>query len=113
MSTWAKPLIRLSKEEWSDRRQSAVWHVSTEYTSVGLHSISTKEQLDHAARLIAEGYRPASFSVRASNEDSPLVSASVWHRPLIPETERESLAKLRPMRRSRYCNVGIPTRLRP
>jgi hypothetical protein len=83
----------VSQREPSARRQTAVWNANSEFTSTGLHRLGTKEQVEHAERLIAQGYRPISFSVAESNEDSSMVSASVWHRPVVPDPQREALAK--------------------
>src|SRR5207253_3177710 len=50
----------------------------------------------HLARcrqLAAEGYRPAALTVAALLEDEPTATASVWHRPVVQDPEREALAK--------------------
>jgi hypothetical protein len=51
--------------------------------------------LRHCRGLIARGYRPLSLSVGRVADDGPLVTASVWHRPLVPEADKDALARRR------------------
>ena len=43
-----------------------------------------------AAKLIAEGYRPVSVSAARTTPDGPLVTASVWHRPVVSEDAKDA-----------------------
>ena len=43
--------------------------------------------------LIAQGYRPVSWSVSQTATEGPLVTASVWHRPMITEDVKDRLAE--------------------
>jgi hypothetical protein len=43
--------------------------------------------------LLAQGFRPAALSVAAGPAGQPLVAASVWHRPVVPDEEKEKLAR--------------------
>jgi serine/threonine protein kinase/formylglycine-generating enzyme required for sulfatase activity len=76
-----------------DRLYAAVWHVSTTLTSSEVHGLDPAEQLARCRALIAQGYRPESLSVAEVGAGHPLVTASAWHRPLVPEDDKERLAK--------------------
>ena len=43
--------------------------------------------------LIAQGYRPVSWSVSQTTPEGPLVTASVWHRPTVQEEVKDRLAE--------------------
>src|SRR5205085_2908154 len=38
------------------------------------------------------GYRPAAVAVLSSGPDQPPATASVWHRPVVPEWPKDNLA---------------------
>jgi len=74
-------------------RYAAVWQTSVEYESQELHGLSPKEQLERCRELISNGYRPVAISAASIGAKGEHVTASVWHRPLVPEDEKEQLAK--------------------
>ena len=76
-----------------DRRCAAVWNVSTDYKSVDFHGLSPKDHITRCQELIAQGYRPVAISVAAIGEEHTVVTASVWHQPLVSEDEEEALGK--------------------
>ncbi|MCI0456466.1 MAG: hypothetical protein L0Z62_05740, partial [Gemmataceae bacterium] len=45
-----------------------------------------------AAYLARQGYRPAAVTVLAAGPGQPLVTASVWHQPVVPEAAKDALA---------------------
>ena len=77
-----------------DRRYSAVWHKSVrDREGQELHGLAPGPHLRRCRELAAQGYRPAAISVASIAQDQPLVAASVWHRPVIPEDARDTLAR--------------------
>ena len=46
-----------------------------------------------AGNSIAQGYRPVSWSVSQTATEGPLVTASVWHRPMVQEEVKDRLAE--------------------
>ncbi len=75
-----------------DRRYAAVWHSSAQLVSTEIHGLDPGAHLAECRARIAQGYRPASLSVVDAGSGQR-VAASVWHRPLVPEEEKEKLAK--------------------
>ena len=67
--------------------------VSTEFESTEFHGLATDKHLERCRELITAGYRPVTMSVSIARDSSSLVTASVWHHPLVPDTAKESLAK--------------------
>ncbi len=43
--------------------------------------------------IIAQGYRPVSWSTSQTTTEGPLVTASVWHRPVVQEEVKDRLAE--------------------
>jgi formylglycine-generating enzyme required for sulfatase activity/tetratricopeptide (TPR) repeat protein len=75
-----------------DRHYAAVWHPVTGLTSTEVHGLDPRRHLARAQELIAQGYRPVSVSVAEIQPGQPWVTASVWHRPVVPDEEKEKLA---------------------
>jgi formylglycine-generating enzyme required for sulfatase activity/tetratricopeptide (TPR) repeat protein len=96
-----------------DRRYAAVWHDSAALESAESHGLDPVQHLQKCRELAAQGYRPAAISVASldslgaatarERQADPLpnrgsdgrnfVTASVWHRPVIPESAKDALAK--------------------
>jgi serine/threonine protein kinase/formylglycine-generating enzyme required for sulfatase activity/tetratricopeptide (TPR) repeat protein len=78
------------------RRYAAAWHESAEFVSEELHGLTPVDHRKRWGELAQHGYRPVALTVAAiaggSAPDS-VVSASVWHRPVVPEATRDGLAK--------------------
>ncbi len=75
-----------------DRRYTAVWHPNSSLSSAELHGSGPAEHLASCKSLIAQGYRPVSVSVleiKAGHQ----TAASVWHRAVVGEGDKERLAK--------------------
>jgi formylglycine-generating enzyme required for sulfatase activity/tetratricopeptide (TPR) repeat protein len=75
-----------------DRRYTAVWHPNPSLSSAEIHGLGPAEHLASCKSLIAQGYRPASVSI-LEIEAGRQTAASVWHRPVVGEDEKEKLAK--------------------
>jgi formylglycine-generating enzyme required for sulfatase activity len=81
-----------------DRSYAAVWHDSAEWVSEEVHGLDPVRHLARCRELARQGYRPAAFSMAAFGAgpvpvERPLLAASVWHRPVVPETAKETLAR--------------------
>jgi formylglycine-generating enzyme required for sulfatase activity len=72
-------------------RYSAVWNTSTDFVSMESHGLSPTEHLAKCQEMQTRGYRVTSISSVSINGEQ--VTASVWHRPLIPEVDKETLAR--------------------
>jgi serine/threonine protein kinase len=55
--------------------------------------LTPEQQVQRCRELAGQGYRPAALSVAAIGADRQLVTASVWHRPVVPDETKERLAK--------------------
>ena len=63
------------------------------FEATSIHGLDPAAQLRKCRDKIAQGYRPVSWSASQTTAEGPLVTASVWHRPLIAETTRDQLAE--------------------
>ncbi len=73
-----------------DRQFAAVWNESKTLESQESHGLVPAANLERCREWAAQGYRPAAIAVAAAGDELLLVTASVWHRPLIsPEAQRE------------------------
>ena len=57
-----------------------------------IHGLDPAAHLRKCRELIAQGYRPVSWSVSRTT-GGPLVTASVWHRPTVQEHVKDRLAE--------------------
>jgi serine/threonine protein kinase/formylglycine-generating enzyme required for sulfatase activity/tetratricopeptide (TPR) repeat protein len=76
-----------------ERNYLAVWHPRTDLKSIQLHGYDPSEHLARCKKLVDDGYHPTSISVAEIRARQPLVTASVWHRPVVPDEDKEQLAK--------------------
>jgi formylglycine-generating enzyme required for sulfatase activity len=72
-----------------DREYSAVWHTNWAQESAESHGLAPAAHLARCRQLAGEDYRPVALSVAETTAGRPLVTASVWQRPIVGERERE------------------------
>jgi formylglycine-generating enzyme required for sulfatase activity/tRNA A-37 threonylcarbamoyl transferase component Bud32/tetratricopeptide (TPR) repeat protein len=72
-------------------RYTGVWNASTEFESREYQGDSPTEHLTKCMEAQTSGYRIASISAASIN--GKLVTCSIWHRPLIPDVRKETLAR--------------------
>ena len=76
-----------------DRRYAAVWQISTKYESVAAPGFPLPEHLARCREFASQDYRPTAISTAAIGADATLVAASVWHRVLVAQDDKEILAR--------------------
>jgi formylglycine-generating enzyme required for sulfatase activity len=76
-----------------DRRYFAVWGSDANLEGVPLCGMNPDAHLRKCQELIDKGYRPVSLSVSRTLTEGPLVTASVWHRPMVKEAAKDELSK--------------------
>jgi formylglycine-generating enzyme required for sulfatase activity len=76
-----------------DRRYATVWSSDATVEMKTIVGRSPDEQLDRSQQLAAQGFYPVAMSVARTRPDGPLVSASVWRRPLVSEEEKDQVAE--------------------
>jgi formylglycine-generating enzyme required for sulfatase activity len=75
-----------------ERLYAGVYATDAAYDYVQVLGVTVEEQRTRARELNDQGYRPVALSVAATASGSSL-TASIWHRPIIPEAAKEQLAK--------------------
>jgi formylglycine-generating enzyme required for sulfatase activity len=76
-----------------DRRYAAVWDTDASFEAIPICGHDPSVQLQKCRELTAQGYRPVSWSLARTTPEGPLVTASVWHRPTVPEEVKDRLAE--------------------
>jgi formylglycine-generating enzyme required for sulfatase activity len=76
-----------------DPRYAAVWSASSGREGISAHGFDPSAQRQQCREFETGGYRPVSISVARTTPDGPLVTASVWQRPVIQEADRDRLAE--------------------
>ncbi len=76
-----------------DHRYSAVWSSDAIFEAIPIYGLDPSAHLQKCRELIAQGYRPVSWSASQTATEGPLVTASVWHRPTITEETKDRLAE--------------------
>jgi formylglycine-generating enzyme required for sulfatase activity/tetratricopeptide (TPR) repeat protein len=75
------------------RRYTAVWTNDPAIEAVAVSGLDPAAHLRRARDLAVQKYRPVSWSVIRIAPERPLVTASVWHRPAVPERAKNRLAE--------------------
>ena len=103
-----------------DRRYAAAWCSDASCEATSIYGVDPTSHLRKCRELIAQGYRPVSWSASQTATERPLVTASVWQRPTVQEDVKDRLAERqaraavavfaweRPMR-SCPCYGTVPT----
>ncbi len=76
-----------------DRRYAAAWSSDASFEATSIYGLDPAAHLRKCRELIAQGYRPVSWSASQTATEGPLVTASVWHRPVITEEIKDRLAE--------------------
>jgi formylglycine-generating enzyme required for sulfatase activity len=95
------------------RSYAAVWHESAEVTAEESHGLAPAVHLKQCRELAAAGCRPAALSVAWTGEGPALVTASVWHRPVVPEAAQDALAKRQAQAAVTLLRLGQAERVWP
>jgi serine/threonine protein kinase/formylglycine-generating enzyme required for sulfatase activity len=74
------------------RYDSSVWSSDWSFESSFINGLDPISHLRNCREKIAQGYRPVSCSVSSSATAGPMVSASVWHRPVVTDDTKDKLA---------------------
>jgi serine/threonine protein kinase/tetratricopeptide (TPR) repeat protein len=75
------------------RRFSAVWTTEARFEAMALDGLDPAEHMRRGRELAARGYRPVACSVGRNATEGPPLSASVWHRPLVPSEAKDRIAR--------------------
>jgi serine/threonine protein kinase/formylglycine-generating enzyme required for sulfatase activity len=81
-------------EQGPDLSQSynGILYSNPDFESKETHGLDPTRHLARCRQLAAENCRPAALSVTWLGKERGLITASVWHRPMIPESARDMLA---------------------
>ncbi len=92
--------VELLRHAGLDRCYAAAWDENPVSESIEVHGLAPADHLARCQDLIVDGYRPASIAVldlgaapAPTGDGLTRETATVWHRPLIPEGAKEALAK--------------------
>jgi formylglycine-generating enzyme required for sulfatase activity len=76
-----------------DWRHGAAWIHDARSERAACYGLDPEAHLRRCRELAAQGYRPLWLSATRTTPDGPLVTASVWHRPLVSESVKDELAR--------------------
>jgi formylglycine-generating enzyme required for sulfatase activity len=82
--------VEREAREWA---YAAIKKTDTVVSSRELHGINVGEHLEQCRFLVKQDYRPVSVTVKRVGQNENTVVSSVWHRPVVGETDKERLAK--------------------
>jgi formylglycine-generating enzyme required for sulfatase activity len=60
---------------------------------VAVYGLDPEAHRDRCGALAKQGYRPAAMSAATTAAGGPLVTASMWYLPVVPEDEQDALAR--------------------
>jgi formylglycine-generating enzyme required for sulfatase activity len=103
----AKPM----SERHPERQYAGTWHESATLEFAELHGLDPVQHRARCQELTAQGYRPASIS--ATSFSTGTVTASVWHRPVVLETEKDAVARRQAQAGATLVKLGQPEAVWP
>jgi formylglycine-generating enzyme required for sulfatase activity len=86
---------------------AAAWRLSADIESVELSGLPPEEHARRCQQLAERGYRPAAITVATLGDGKTLVSASVWHRLLVPEAAKDTAARRRATAATTLLRLGV------
>ncbi|MGO9923644.1 MAG: protein kinase domain-containing protein [Isosphaeraceae bacterium] len=107
------PFAEIMKAGHPDRRYSAVWSSDSSFEATSIYGLDPAAHLRKCRELIAQGYRPVSWSASQAATEGPQVTASVWHRPVITEETRDQLAERQARAAVALVRMGKPAEILP
>jgi formylglycine-generating enzyme required for sulfatase activity len=75
-----------------ERSYAGTFQASVAFDSAWAPGLTLAEQRQRCRELIRQDYRPTALSA-AALEGGTLLTASIWHRPVVPDADKERLAK--------------------
>jgi formylglycine-generating enzyme required for sulfatase activity/tetratricopeptide (TPR) repeat protein len=76
-----------------DRRYATVWSNDASFEATSIYGLDPAAHVQKCRELVTQGYRPVSLSLTRTTPEWPLVTASVWHRPVVSEEVKDRLAE--------------------
>jgi formylglycine-generating enzyme required for sulfatase activity/predicted transcriptional regulator len=76
-----------------DRSYAAVWRGDFRFEASPIFGLDPTAHLQRCRELASQDYHMVSLSVAQISSDTPPITASVWHRPVITEETRDRLAE--------------------
>jgi serine/threonine protein kinase/formylglycine-generating enzyme required for sulfatase activity len=92
-----------------EHRYASCWKADAAFDQVAANGLDPVAHLARCRDLGRQGYRPAALSVAAPG----LATASVWHRPVVTEEEKERLAKRQANAAVALLRLSQPERVWP
>ncbi len=90
----------------------AVWIDSATRVSEEVHGLAPADHVIRCRELAGKGYRPAALTTIEVG-DGRLLGGSVWHRPVVPESARDALARRQAQAAVALVQLGAPERVWP
>jgi formylglycine-generating enzyme required for sulfatase activity/tetratricopeptide (TPR) repeat protein len=81
------------KAGYPDRRYAAAWSSDASLEAVPIYGLDPAVHLQKCRGLIDHDYRPVSCSATRTTPEGPLMTASVWYRPVLQEETKDRLAE--------------------
>ena len=91
-----------------DRLFAGIWNASKTLESQESHGLVPVANLERCREWALQGYRPAAIAVTTPGDDLPLITASVWHRPLIPPKAHRELVQRQGQAAAALVQLGRP-----
>ena len=82
-----------AKAGYAERSYAAVWTSDWTFEASLIQGSDPVDHLRKCKELIAQGYRPVSWSANEPASEAALLTASVWHSPIITDEIKDKLAE--------------------
>jgi formylglycine-generating enzyme required for sulfatase activity len=95
-----------------ERSYAGTFQASAAFDHAWALGLKPAEQQQHCRELMRQDYRPAALSA-AEMDRGTVVTASIWHRPVVPEADKEHLAKRQANAAAALLRLGQTERVWP
>jgi serine/threonine protein kinase/formylglycine-generating enzyme required for sulfatase activity len=115
------PWAVLQRRSWlpavphPERHYAGVFHASAAFEHAQAFGLTPEQQRRRGRQLAELGYRPAALAVTpfGTGGAEALRTAALWHRPVVPEQEKERLAQRQANAAVALLRLGRPERVWP
>ena len=83
------------------------------FEAISIYGVDAAAHFSRSRELVAQGYRPVSWSVTRTTPAGTLVTASVWHRPTVQEDVKDRLAERQARAAVALARMGKPEEIWP
>jgi len=85
--------VEIMKTALPDRYYDTLWNNQANFEAIPVLGLDVAAPVERCRQLELQGYRPVSLTATRTRPGGPLVTASLWHRPVVGEEAKDELSR--------------------